>query len=430
MPLNIKELRQRKADLVGEGKALIGAAADGRLTDEQKTRDDAIVAELAEVDDTIARAERQMERERSLPAQNDGDATAAPQNRPGDERPAFGSFGEQLQAVFRAAQGDRDARLVWAATGANEGSPSEGGFLVQVEHSTELLRRMYEMGEVARRVRRIPLSNPAASGLKIPGIDETSRANGSRWGGIRAYWTGEAAEFTASQPKFRQIELDLKKLTGLCYATEELLADTSALEQIISDGFAEEFTFKVEDAVVNGSGAGMPLGILNAGCTVSVAKETGQAAATLTFENVSKMWSRMWGRSRQDAVWLINQDIEPQLYGLSVVVGTGGVPVYLPPGGLSQSPYATLMGRPVIPVEYCATLGTVGDIVLADFSQYVMVDKGAPKQASSVHVRFIYDEMTYRFTYRADGQPSWHSALTPFKGTATKSPFVTLATRA
>ena len=51
MPLNIKELRQRKADLVAEGKALIGAAADGRLTDEQKARDDAIVAELAEVDD-------------------------------------------------------------------------------------------------------------------------------------------------------------------------------------------------------------------------------------------------------------------------------------------------------------------------------------------------------------------------------------------
>jgi HK97 family phage major capsid protein len=88
-----------------------------------------------------------------------------------------------------------------------------------------------------------------------------------------------------------------------------------------------------------------------------------------------------------------------------------------------------LLGRDVIPTEHNATLGTVNDIVLADLSQYIMIDKGAPKQDSSMHVRFINDEMTFRTTYRVDGQPWWNKALTPFAGSNTQSPFITLAVR-
>ena len=109
--------------------------------------------------------------------------------------------------------------------------------------------------------------------------------------------------------------------------------------------------------------------------------------------------------------------------------GTGGVPAYLPPGGLSDTPYARLKGRPVIPVEYCATLGTVGDIILADLSEYRLID-AAMQNASSMHVAFTTNEMAFRVTYECDGQSRWKSALTPFKGSNTLSPFVALATRA
>ena len=195
------------------------------------------------------------------------------------------------------------------------------------------------------------------------------------------------------------------------------------------DGFSEEFGFKVDDALINGNGAGQPLGILSSNCLVTVAKESGQAASTVVVENIVKMWARMWARSRQNAVWLINQDIEPQLYTMSLSVGTGGVPVYMPANGVSGSPYSTLFGRPVIPIEQCQTLGTKGDIYLADFSQYLIIDKGGMDSATSIHVRFIYDETVYRFVLRIDGQPIWNSALTPYKGSSTLSPFVALATR-
>jgi HK97 family phage major capsid protein len=150
----------------------------------------------------------------------------------------------------------------------------------------------------------------------------------------------------------------------------------------------------------------------------------------VVYENVLNMWSRMWARSRANAVWLVNQDVEPQLYTMALNVGTGGAPVYLPAAGASAAPYATLFGRPVIHVEYCATMGTTGDILLMDFSQYALADKGGIQSAMSMHVNFLYDETVFRFVYRVDGQPLWNAALTPASGSAnTLSPYVALATR-
>ena len=126
---------------------------------------------------------------------------------------------------------------------------------------------------------------------------------------------------------------------------------------------------------------------------------------------------------------MINQDVEPQLSQMTITVGTGGIPVYMPAGGVSGAQYSTLFGRPVIPVEQANTIGSLGDISLVDLSQYLLIDKGGINAASSIHVRFIYDESVFRFIYRVDGMPIWKSSLQPFKGSNTLSPFVTLAAR-
>ena len=340
----------------------------------------------------------------------------------------FSNLGDQLKAIARHyTHGVTDARLR-APAGMGETDPAGGGFPVQVDFAQSILQRTYDMGEIANRVFRLSISTNA-NGIKIPGIDETSRATGSRWGGVQSYWVGEGDAATATKPKFRLIELDLKKLMSIWYVTEELMADASALTGIANEAFSQEIMFMLEDAVYRGTGAGMPQGILNSNSLITVAAEKGQATQTILYQNLLNMWSRMWGRSRFNAVWFINQDVERQLYQVNQVIGTAGVPVYLPPGGISEKPYATLFGRPVVPVEYAPTLGAVGDILLADMSQYVIADKNSMQQMSSVHVRFLTDELTFRITYRCDGQPVWNSALLPYQGTQTKSPFVCLAAR-
>lgn len=421
----ILEMKAKREDARLKAMAVLNKAeAEDRFLSEDEQKDiDKYEEEIRAWDESIGRAEK------LLAIEPEDRSTEKPEVKPTpakDIEKRFSSFGEQLMATYRAAMpgGKVDERLTTrAASGLNESTPSDGGFLVQQDFVTELLKRTYETGILASKVKKIPISTNA-NGMKINAIDEDSRANGSRWGGVQTYWEGEADELTASKPKFRQMELSLKKLTGLCYATDELLQDAAALEAVIRQAFAEEFGFKIDDAILSGSGEGEPLGILNSGAIVTVAKEASQTDI-ITVENLIKMWNRLWSRSRANAVWYINQELEPYLYTLKI----GDKPVYIPAGGLSEKPYGTLFGRPVVPIEQCSAAGEVGDIILADIGQYLLIDKGGIKSASSIHVRFLYDENVFRFIYRVDGKPIWTKPLTPYKGSATVSPFVTLAKR-
>lgn len=458
---SLKALRQKASDLANEADAVFKSAADeGRaLTETEQKRDDEIAAEFERLSADIKRAERHQARLRSFEftgrdgAPVDANALAATNAarqaglRQGSDN--FSRLGEQLLAV--AVAGNKhgsqivDPRLAWfggdgvsAATGMSESVGSDGGFLVETQMADVMLRPVFEGGEIASRVTRIPIG-PNANGISANGVDETSRATGSRWGGIRSYWTGEADLITATQPKFRRIKMELDKITAACYVTGELLKDSVALEALVRMAFSDEIQFKLEDAIMQGTGAGSPLGYLNSGALVSVAKETSQVAATIVAENILKMWVRMPARARKTAVWLVNQDIEPQLHQLNVKIknvagseNVGGIAtptvIYSPPG-TNGATVGMLFGRPVIPVEYAATLGTAGDIQFVDLSQYLLIDKGGVEGQSSIHVRFLYDETCFRFIYRANGMPIWNSAVTPYKGTGTLSPFVTLATR-
>lgn len=343
------------------------------------------------------------------------------------ERHGFKSLGEQLTAVMRArTEGVTDPRLK-AIVGASESVPADGGFLVQTDFAQMLLEKTFANSDIINRVFRMPISANANS-IKIPAVADSSRADGSRFGGIRAYWMSEGGSKTESNPSFAQVSLELKKLIGYTTCTDELLQDAPALEAWIQRAFASEFDFKIADAIINGDGAGKPLGILNAPCLHTVTAETGQGASTIVAENIIKMWASRFGPNSGNYVWLINQNIEPQLYTMGLAVGAGGISVYMPAGGLSDAPYGKLFARPVIPCEQCATLGTAGDIILADLSQYVMIDKGSMQSASSIHVNFQTDQTAFRFVYRCDGQPMWSTYLTPYKGTTSyQSPFVVLS---
>ena len=311
----VLEMKAKREDARLKAMAVLNKAEseDRFLTEDEQKEIDGYESEIRSWDESITRAERML----AIEAE-ERTVTEKPEVKPAPQKPEekrFGTLGEQLLAAYRAAMpgGHTDERLsTRAASGLNESTPSDGGFLVQQDFVKELLKRTYETGILASKVKKIPISTNA-NGLKINAVDEDSRANGSRWGGVQTYWEAEADEHTGSKPKFRQMELSLKKLTGLCYATDELLQDAAALEAVIRQAFAEEFGFKMDDAILSGSGEGEPLGILNSGALVKVEKEKDQKDI-ITVENLIKMWNRLWSKSRANAVWYINQEIEPYLY--------------------------------------------------------------------------------------------------------------------
>ena len=250
------------------------------------------------------------------------------------------------------------------------------------------------------------------------------------FGGITIYRTGEGGQKTATNPTYARIELTLHKLTGLVHISDELLEDSAiAVEANVTRKFAQAIAFVEDDDFLNGTGVNQALGVLSSAnpALITVTAITGQGASTIVAENIRDMWARMYPAGQNRAIWIANIETFPQLYGMAMAVGTGGVPVWLPAGGISGAPYQSLMGKSLILTEKCQALGTAGDIALIDFSQYVIGQKGGLQIATSIHFRFDYDEQSFRFVLRYDGQPTWTSALTPLRSSSTLSPFICLS---
>lgn len=334
----------------------------------------------------------------------------------------FARPGDFFMAVKNSAlYGTTDPRLrsrrIENATGMSEGVPADGGYLLEQQTAAGILENMWSTGQVLSRCSRDPVSGTSNS-ITYKAVDETSRVNGSRTGGVTAGWLGEGGTLSASKPKFREIDIRLRKAGALCYATDEQLQDTPNLESWLNRVVPRELVFTTEDAIFEGLGGGMPLGFINSPALIKVLRVDANKIQTA---DVTGMWARRY-TGLSNYVWFINQDTLPQLLTMTL----SNEIVYMPPGGLSASPYGSLFGRPVIEVEYAQTLGTTGDISLVDLSQYQVIEKGGVQAASSIHVAFLTDEMAFRFVYRVGGAPLWYSPVTPLHGSNTVSPFVTL----
>lgn len=462
----IEQLKARLAELHEIGKA-IQAKADAEkrdLTPEEITEADSITMEFESVEADIARRERLEAQESRLSASagrvtkpepinqvsETESAVIVPRNgtaakQPGSfrtveerQRWGFKSFGDFCTTVKDAALNPSawDQRLTNAAvtTYGSEGVGADGGFAVPPEWRAQIMDLV--MGEdalLSKTDQQIASSNS----ITFP-VDETTAWQTT--GGILAYWDSEAATMTQSKPLLRDVTIKLGRVTCLVPVTEELLEDAPALGGYVANKAGEKISFKVNDAIINGTGVGQPLGILNAPATVSVAKETSQTAATFKAENAVKMMARLPSASFGRAVWLINQDVLPEIlkagFAITTPSGTaaGAGALYLAPGqlsgGLQAAPYGLLLGRPIVVTEACATLGTVGDVVLADLSKYLTVTKsGGVRSDVSMHLWFDQNTTAFRFVMRMNGQPWLSAPITRKNGTNTLSHFVTAATR-
>ena len=342
----------------------------------------------------------------------------------------FKSFGHMLQAVHQAGvpQGHVDERLrnvqAAATTVASEGIGADGGYAAPEDVRTEIMSAI--TGEDTL-ISRTDQQQTAFNSTKLPTSEATP------WGtsGIQAYWEGESDTFGQSKPKLKRQALDLDKLTALVPVTDELLDDAPGLESFIRSEVSKVFDFKLNFGIVQGTGAGMPLGILPSPGLVTIAKESGQAADTVIHQNIENMWGRLYAPYRANAVWLVNQDVETQ-FGLMSFKNTDAAgPAYLPPGGLNDSPYGRLKGRPVVATEACDTVGDLGDIILTDLSQYRTIMKvGGVKSDVSIHLWFDTGETAFRFVLRVAGQPKLSAPIARRSGSNTLSSMVTLAARA
>lgn len=426
---NLQKLRE-EAKQIAEGRQAAEMSADdiARLEEIESQVD--YTAQQIEARERIGRLTAEPDRQaqgnqrRTAPLPAGGDS-----RRSLDPRCGFLHFGDFAQAIAVAGtpQSQIDPRLAQMApsTYSVEGVGADGGYAVPPEFSSQIMQYIGEQGSLYNLVDKTPVNNH----LNWP-VDEESPWSTS---GPQAYWEGEGDLYAQSKVKLRTAGVRLNKLVALCPVTDELLEDAPQLSAYLTSVISRKLRWKVDFAIVQGTGAGMPLGFLNAPCLKTVAEESGQTNDTVNSSNVINMYTAMYGQFRGNAVWIMNQDVEPQLFKMVIAGSSSDVPVWLPPGNfnaLSNAPNGTLFGRPIIPHQACETLGDAGDISFCDMSQYIIGYKSAgPQFASSIHLYFDYGMTAVRATWRLAGMPKWSTTIAARDGSATYSPFVTLGER-
>ena len=425
--MNLAALRQKKADAVASARAIHALATkENRDTTDAEDKDfDAHMAIAGTYDTKIAAAQALADADRTGPALVASTGASAGRNNAEDK--PWASAGEFLRAVRQqAVHGDRNADpRIRAALGENESVASEGGILVPTQIAAGILQRTYDESVLASRCMELPMESAR---MQMMAVDEKSRVNGSRFGGVQAFWIGEAELYQPTKPKFRPLNLVANKLTALIYMTEELQEDAPALQTYNDTVVPLELSYKIDDAILRGTGAGMPLGILNSPTTIVVPKDNGQAPSTVTTANILNMLSRMYARSLKTAAFFVNPAIIwTQLATLTIGTGTAVKLIFTPPD--AGAPYGRLFGVPVFPIEQAAAVGTQGDIILADLQTYLLAKRQGLRADSSIHVAFLTGEVAFRWMMRLDGQPTWNAPLTPANGSISTSPFVVLQTR-
>lgn len=427
-----RELLARKQALLGQASAI--SAKGIELTDEDTASFDAIKAELGKVNAAIEREDLLAANATTATALEVDDAAVIAGGTPmieHDPKRGFRSFGDFAKAVRASggnfsSPGDERLRIGAAAptTYGNESSGVDGGFAVPPDFAKEIWT--LSLGEDSL----VPYTDqtPVDGNSMVFPKDETVP-----WGtdGVRAYWQAEASAATATKPKLGTTTLRLHKLMALVPVTDELLEDTNALGSYLPGKVSASIRWKTNEAILNGTGAGQPLGALVGAAALTVAKDGSQATNTLTDTNIANMVARLPPGSLARAFWMVNNDVLGYLYTLK---NSSGYPVFAPFGGgtgtFTGGPAGTMFGRPVLISQHANTFSSVGDVQLHDLSYYRTITKrGGIETATSMHLYFDADATAFRTIFRIDGQPAIAAQISPAKGSNKMSPFLQLQAR-
>jgi HK97 family phage major capsid protein len=361
-----------------------------------------------------------------------------------DPKGGFVNFAEFAKAIYDAGENmthPSEKLVKWheksSAIMKTAGSPTQsvgslqaGGALIPPEYSRTSLTRAKERSSIMGRVMIVPM---ASNVIEIPYIVDFDRSQGKVAGNVKFRWVSENAAATGNDVKFEMLELRLREANALVYISNRLMDFSPvSIEPFITRSVDDALDLCLADSWINGTGVGQPLGVLNSSALISVAKETGQAADTIVYENTLKQLSRFYGKVGE---WYASRTIIPQLGVMNVSVGTGGAAVFLAGANGSQGatgPFpSSLHGAPIFFEECMPVLGDVGDLLFVDWGQYLVGQfNGAPGLAltESAHLKFDYRQHAFQFTFYTDGRPWWPSAFKPRRGDE-QCPAVAIAAR-
>lgn len=283
-----------------------------------------------------------------------------------------------------------------AALGMNETTAADGGVLVPIEFYATMIEFAIAQSPILSKVWTLPMNSNV---LRIPKLAQSA---GSYFGGISLHWIDEADEKLATKPTLEQLEFTAKKLIGLIYLTDELIADSMInIVNYVTGLFTRAFQYEMERVIIRGNGAAQPLGIIN-DPNINIVPRA--AAGAVAFTDIVDL-DAIIDENFRNLSWITRKATVAELRKL---VDNNNQPIF-------HADYATFMGQPTVPptmlgypinlTRNCPALGNEGDVILGDLGMYILAMRQGMTIDTSEHVRFIYDETCLRFVQRVDGMP-------------------------
>lgn len=355
--MTITEMREKRNKLVGMMDAFLDTHTTDKGTlsaEDDKTYKD-METEVAQLTDSIHRMERREEIEAELSKPTSKPLTGKPMKADGDKAAKTGRASDEYKKALLQAMRTNFRQI---SNVLQEGIDPQGGYLVPDEYDKRLIDILTE-----ENVMRTLGTNITTSGEHKINIAATKPA---------AAWIEEGGTLTFGDATFDQIILDAHKLHVAIKVTEELLYDNAFnLENYILTQFGKALSNAEEDAFINGTGVGQPLGILaeTGGAQVGV---TSASSTKVTADEIINLVYSLKRPYRKNAVFLANDVCVAELRKLKDNNGQ-----YLWQPSLQAGEPDRVLGYKIYTSPYFP-VPTAGGTAVAfgDFSYYNIGDRG------------------------------------------------------
>lgn len=425
---SLTALRQQRAGLVDQMRAMLATAAedsDRDLTADETTAYDALQAQVTALDARIARlsgfAATEAVGGETVPAAARGNSVTVP-NGP-HARNEFESLGEFMHAV-RFNQ--NDVRLTYVEGVSDTGeigaemrmdNDTQGGFMIPPQLRQTIMSVAPQDALVRPLANVIPAGSPPDAGITMPALDQSGTNPSNMFGGVEVAWIGEGDEKPETDATLKSITLTPHEVAGVITVTDKLLRNWQAASAFLENLLRGAVNQAEDYAFLRGSGVHQPLGAINAPATKFINRTT---ANTIVYADVLAMVSRLLMRGGQAPVWSMPQEMLPKLATMTDPEGH-----YIWQANARDGMAGTLMGYPVRWNNRSPSAGTKGDVLLADWSQYLIKDGSGPFVAASEHVLFKQNKTVVKIFWNVDGAPWLHAPIKEENGWEV-SPFVGL----
>lgn len=315
LPVNTKELEEKREELVTEMEELLNKAkAETRaMNDDEVSRYEEIKKEIRNIDVTL---------EAEAEVNKVGDKKPAKEERTLDE-----IINEELRCILENR-----------ATAMNTGTNLEGGFVVNSELVKEIIKELKDRSDVYKFFNATTIKGDT----KIPKKTSSGTAN----------WVDENSEQdpTASIPKLTLVELKQHRLYRESAITQQMLNSQEIdLKSFIIDDIVESMIDAVEAAIFTGTGTKQPTGLLS-GITKKLSLE---ARGTITFDDMKKCKAKLKKAAWKKAKWFMHSDT---LLVLDLIKDNQGRALLQP--DLTEETGYKILG---IPVEVTDAMPSIAD---------------------------------------------------------------------